>query len=95
MAKYRTKPVVIEAMRLTEDDCWASWLEDKDFFGKFSVLGDYHGGNRTIFRAYISIDTHEGRMRAELGDWIIKDAKGEYVPCKNDIFEATYEPVRP
>lgn len=31
-------------------------------------------------------------MRVDVGDWIIKGVKGEFYPCKPDIFEATYEP---
>lgn len=37
------------------------------------------------------IQTLEGMMTAEIGDWIIKGIKGEFYPCKSDIFEATYE----
>jgi hypothetical protein len=32
-------------------------------------------------------------MVASVGDWIIKGVKGEFYPCKPDIFEATYESV--
>lgn len=39
------------------------------------------------------IETLEGTMRAEIGDWIITGVKGERYPCKPDIFAATYEPV--
>lgn len=39
------------------------------------------------------IQTLEGTMRAEVGDWIITGVKGERYPCKPDIFAATYEPV--
>lgn len=39
----------------------------------------------------IEIETLEGTMRAEPGDWIIRGVKGEFYPCKPDIFEATYE----
>lgn len=42
---------------------------------------------------WIEIDTLEGTMTASLGDWIIRGVKGEFYPCKPDIFEATYEPV--
>jgi hypothetical protein len=37
------------------------------------------------------IDTPEGTMRAERGDWIIRGIQGEIYPCKPDIFEASYE----
>lgn len=41
----------------------------------------------------VVIETLEGTMRADPGDWIITGVKGEVYPCKPDIFEATYEPV--
>src|SRR5690606_3184601 len=41
----------------------------------------------------LTIPTLEGTMIANPGDWIIKGIKGEFYPCKPDIFEATYEPV--
>ena len=41
----------------------------------------------------IEINTLEGTMHAEAGDWIIKGVKGEMYPCKPDIFVATYDPV--
>ncbi len=40
------------------------------------------------------IDTLEGEMLVSPGDWIIKGVKGEHYPCKPDIFEMTYEPVK-
>lgn len=39
------------------------------------------------------IETLEGKMEVNVGDWIIKGVKGEFYPCKDDIFRATYEPV--
>lgn len=41
----------------------------------------------------IAIDTLEGTMRVDYGDYIIKGVKGEFYPCKSDIFLATYEEV--
>ena len=40
----------------------------------------------------VQIETLEGVMTANPGDWIITGVKGEKYPCKNDIFEMTYEP---
>lgn len=37
------------------------------------------------------IETLEGRMKAEKGDWIITGVNGEKYPVKPDIFEKTYE----
>lgn len=84
MAKYRKKPVVIEAEQFTK--------ENKDRVFSFvtcngSVGFDEHG-NPTL-----RIQTLEGEMTASLGDWIIRRVSGEFYPCKPDIFEATYDPV--
>lgn len=40
------------------------------------------------------IQTLEGPLRAAPGDWIITGLRGEQYPCKPDIFEKTYEPVK-
>lgn len=39
----------------------------------------------------LRIETLEGDMLVSPGDWVIRGVKGEYYPCKPDIFEATYE----
>lgn len=41
----------------------------------------------------VTIETLEGVMLAEPGDWIITGVAGERYPCKPHIFEQTYEPV--
>lgn len=79
MAKYRKKPVVIEAWQNTDDSEFPEWVDDAD-------VGREPGG-------VILIDTLEGVMRAQPGDWIIRGVKGEIYPCKPDIFAATYEHV--
>lgn len=43
--------------------------------------------------SYLVIHTLEGDLAASPGDWIIKGVKGEFYPCKPDIFEATYDPA--
>jgi hypothetical protein len=82
MAQYRKKPVVIEAVQLPVLEAPA-WLADAMDAGTVKIYTD---GIATIY-------TLEGRMRAELGDWIIRGVKGELYPCKPDIFAATYEVV--
>jgi hypothetical protein len=85
MAKYRKKPVVIEAIQFTghnstEVEAWMIGLENKR-------PGVKHGGT------VLCIETLEGTMTASPGDFIIKGVQGEFYPCKPDIFEATYEKV--
>lgn len=88
MANYRKLPVVIEAMRFTDEDKekvlrWVSGWELHNSWASFD-----NDGNPCI-----KIETLEGVMSAGIGDWIIKGVTGEYYPCKNDIFCATYELV--
>jgi len=83
--KYRKKPVVIEAMEVTNDNAaaLAKWLPtDKEHMVILSPG-----------RVSVHIDTLEGKMIARLGDFIIKGVQGEFYPCKPDIFAATYEAV--
>jgi len=89
MRKYRKKPVVIEAFewppvwhietRLEFEE----WVKSKgDDLRQFYYVGEM-----------LQIDTLEGVMSADVGDYIIRGVNGEYYPCKPDIFEKTYELV--
>lgn len=57
-------------------------------FRKKPVVVDAYQTDRKM-----NIETLEGVMHAEPGDWIITGVNGERYPCKPDIFEKTYEPV--
>lgn len=83
--KYRKKPVVIEAVQYLNNSERDNWEEIHNF------VGGVRRGNDS--RPFIEIETLEGVMRAYPNDWIIKGVKGEFYPCKPDIFEATYERV--
>lgn len=74
--RFRKKPVVIEAIQ---------------FIGNFTELEEFVGGDAAFHNGELVIATLEGAMRAKPNDWIIKGVKGEFYPCKPDIFEATYE----
>lgn len=86
--KYRKKPVVVEAMKLTRNfaDVVGKWIGRENIVSM--GLGEF-----TEDSCYIGIKTPEGTMMANEGDFIIKGVKGEFYPCKPDIFEMTYEPV--
>lgn len=79
MPKYRKKPVVIEARQFTGAGDQASLA----MWCHGVPTGD---GN-------ITIATIEGAMVARPGDYIVRGVKGEFYPCKPDIFDMTYEPV--
>jgi hypothetical protein len=82
MPMYRKKPVVIEAIQFTETNRTSlmEWCGSKDDAKSFhrGILG-------------FMVPTLEGEHVAMLDDYIIKGVKGEFYPCKPDIFEATYE----
>ena len=86
--KYRKKPVVIEAWEFTEKalDSNDSWV--RLYRNELHLTSQYAGEV-----LYIEIDTLEGTMRAELGDFIIKGVQGEFYPCKPEIFKKTYEVI--
>ena len=91
MPMFRKKPVVIEAMRYTGSRV------------SFEAIWDWMGGDDGPNHGYsgpsdddpqeFGIKTLEGKMDASPGDWIIKGIKGEFYPCKPDIFAASYELV--
>lgn len=87
--KFRKKPVVIEARvwdgnYSTDND--PSWFTEARMAGKLRVPSMKED-------CPMLIETLEGVMKADIGDWIIQGVKGEIYPCKTDIFEATYAPV--
>ena len=86
MAKFRKKPVEIEAFRLPRlrnATSFPSWLADAMDADTVHYLPE---GSMTI-------RTLEGVMKGQPGDWIIQGVEGEIYPCKPDIFAATYEAV--
>jgi hypothetical protein len=74
--KFRKKPVVIEAFQYTRNGLEAE------------RVANWCGGRQTS--EGLEIDTLEGTMRADYGDWIIQGVSGEFYPCKPEIFRATY-----
>ena len=84
MSKYRKRPVEVDAM------LWDGTIESQTAITNWAdgpITGWFDGTN------YLAIYTLEGEMRADVGDYIIKGVKGEFYPCKPDIFALTYEPV--
>jgi hypothetical protein len=79
MPKFRKKPVVIGAVQFRS--------------GNFEKIEAFVGGDAEFRAGELIVATLEGPLRAAPGDWIIRGVKGEFYPCKPDIFAATYEPV--
>lgn len=74
MARYKTKPCEIEALQYTGNNI----IEILDW-GQGKILWDDMDN--------LYIETLEGRMRADVYDYIIKGLRGEFYPCKPDVFE--------
>lgn len=85
--KYIKKPVTIEAIQYLGDNL----QEVEDFIDQSILLYTNTESNNEV--GAIGIPTLEGIMRASIGDYIIKGVRGEYYPCKPDIFKLTYDEI--
>lgn len=108
MAKFRKKPVVIEAeqWRPGVEDAWMFlWAQDGRLSDEFPTrdaavshvqrwIDAGEVGREELLPAVVPvIKTLEGPHAITEGDWIITGVKGERYPCKPDIFAQTYEPA--
>jgi hypothetical protein len=86
MARFRKKPVVIDAVQYDGNFRCLDYFSISEV-SHFIVSKDSEGNQ------CIKIPTLEGEMIASIGDYIIRGVQGEYYPCKPDIFKMTYEMV--
>jgi len=84
MPRYRKKPVEIEAVRWTEGKPMSTLI---DFTNGLVQLNDVD----RVFTVYDRL--HDTWVAFQYGDWIIRGLQGEFYPCRDDIFAATYEAV--
>lgn len=99
MAKYRKKPIIVEAQQFFADKRpWPEGVVER----WCDPMGESHYGKDAVTNGSIAhidydcvVPTLEGDHIAIDGDWIITGIKGEKYPCKPDIFEQTYELVEP
>lgn len=89
MAKFKTKPVF--------KDAW-QWNETKTLLAELIEKGMFHSSfsghqDQPDLCQNLRIVTLEGTMSVSPGDWIIRGLRGEFYPCKADIFADSYEPV--
>ena len=80
MQRFRKKPVVVEAEQ------WLGTVEQKE-----RLLAEGVIMNIPSLDGSCLVPTLEGNMTCQINDYIIKGIKGEYYPCKPDIFELTYD----
>ena len=86
--RFRKKPVEITAVRLH----WSNVAQAAAWCGG-RLVESVKPSDPSDVAHRVDIPTLEGTMRASMGDWIIRGVKGEFYPCKPDIFAATYDEV--
>lgn len=87
MAKFRKKPIVVYA-----EQFWPDTRPVPDGVTIF-VAGPFHPSLKQGEFDFAVVNTLEGSMKVEPGDWVITGIEGEHYPCKDSIFRATYEAV--
>ena len=88
MAKYRKKPVVIEAFQYDGD----LMMDTKgEYYVPVWAAEAYQDGTLYFEGPELYIKTLEGVHHASVGDYIVRGVNGELYPCKPDIFDKTYE----
>jgi hypothetical protein len=93
MNQYRKKPVVIDAIQITDQNLveLLGITEEHPHVKTLCVIVE---GNAITNRVHsVEIETPEGTMTGQPGDWLIRGVQGEFYPCKPSIFAATYEPA--
>lgn len=95
MARFRKKPVVVDAILWDGQNVAAVWelLGDDKLPSAPDSAYVNPGLGHVPALGTLDIPTLEGTMTAQPGDWIIKGVEGELYPCKASIFDATYEPA--
>jgi hypothetical protein len=88
--KFRKKPVVIEAFQFTRQSFWpiVKWID-----AERTTMVEWDYDPKIDDDTYIVIKTLEGNVKVNLTDWVIQGVKGEFYPCRDDIFRMTYEAV--
>ena len=98
MPKFRKIPVVIEAMQLKATDIYEvySFINGEPDLSTRIASEKWDDYLNVVLKNGLKIKTLESdgeTQVADINDWIIKGVKGEFYPCKPDIFEMTYEPA--
>lgn len=102
--RYRKLPVEVDAIKWyggpLDSEAIIEWIQSRGgqawhTDARRESLGPFRADdiNYIDHPEVITIRTLEGAMTASVGDYIICGVKGEFYPCKPDIFEATYEEV--
>ena len=94
--RYKKKPVEIEAVVWVGNnlkEVYEFMGNEVDYEGDWRIQDRFHDLEKNCELNGLEIETLEGTMKANKGDYIIKGVQGEFYPCKPDIFHKTYEKV--
>lgn len=100
--KYKTKPCEIEAVQWTGNNIkeilvFMKQIPHVDYYPATNGFDEVRFQewiyNKTDLNNKITINTLEGDMKVSVGDYIIKGLRGEFYPCKPDVFEKKYEVI--
>ena len=93
--KYIKKPVQVEALQWTGDNKEEvrEFISDSLSYSVKDYIDMAESGVSHEDGYFFVIKTLEGNMRANVGDYIIKGVRGEFYPCREDIFNETYEKI--
>jgi len=103
ITKFKKKPVEIDAIQYTAP-IYSNIIDFIESFGDnsreilvkvYDNINEHRDISNMGGTSHLAIRTLEGNMKISNGDWIIRGIKGEYYPCKHDIFIATYDAVIP
>lgn len=90
---FRKKPVVIEAIQWVGDNLYevVSFISGAPDLKSQKAMESWEMYARIVEAEGFKVETLEGLMLAQVNDWVIKGVKGEFYPCKPDIFALTYD----
>jgi len=91
--KFRKKPAIIEAVRYTGNNGRELHQWSNGAVVDSPVLEPSEHNPTGDYVQIKTIDTKDSYATAIVGDWVCKGIKGEFYPCKNEIFMELYEPA--
>lgn len=91
--KFRKKSAIIEAIRYTGNNGLEIEKWSNNMVLQSPVIEQSEDNPTGAYVQIKTIDTKDSWAIAIVGDWVVKGIKGEFYPCKNDIFMELHERV--
>ena len=83
MVRYTKIPVPVEAMQWTRETTMKELIEFANWLVRLNDVEE---------EFYVYDRLHDTWVKFQYTDWIIKGVKGEFYPCADETFQATYKP---